>query len=153
VTVVETCALPIFPFNAKVNGDFVHAVPLSHLPLSHAVPLPDASLCQLNIVGFKSQFSQVYGDNSTNFFCRCRRGAGLNRTSHLEGIRRQNLFATSLLGPLLILNPLFTKYLISLLAPDEEPKLAFENEIMRAYEERLKEFENPKTSGFDGKGH
>jgi CobQ-like glutamine amidotransferase family enzyme len=129
-------------FNAKVLGEFLPET--LENDLDHGAS---------RIVGFKSQFSQVYGDNSACFFCRCQRGAGLNRASNLEGVRNHNFFGTSLLGPLLILNPLFTSYLISLLVPDSKPELAFETEIMAAYQERLKDFENPQTSGFDGKGH
>ncbi|MDR2197688.1 MAG: glutamine amidotransferase [Coriobacteriales bacterium] len=104
----------------------------------------------ITLVGFKSQFSQVYGDNTDGFFLRCTRGVGLNRSSALEGVRRNNFFGTSLLGPMLILNPPFVRYLIELLLPTgEAPRhLAFEQVAQQAYEERLREFEDPRTSGF-----
>ena len=44
-----------------------------------------------------------------------------------------------LIGPILILNPLFTKKLIQMLGV-EKPTIAFEKETMDAYEKRLEEF-------------
>jgi CobQ-like glutamine amidotransferase family enzyme len=130
-------------FNGKVLGEF------EQRPARPGEASPEP----LGIVGFKSQFSQVEGDNSHSFFLRCQRGAGLNRQSRLEGVRVNNFFGTSLLGPLLILNPLFTRYLHGLFLPEEEPALAFEPQIMQAYRERLREFKDSRTEGFDGKGH
>ena len=45
----------------------------------------------------------------------------------------------NLIGPILILNPLFTKKLIQMLGV-EKPTIAFEKETMDAYEQRLEEF-------------
>ncbi|MBQ2412748.1 MAG: amino acid ABC transporter ATP-binding protein [Anaerotignum sp.] len=36
---------------------------------------------ELTIVGFRSQFSFLYGDNSKNYFLECIRGCGINRES------------------------------------------------------------------------
>lgn len=92
------------------------------------------------IVGFKNQFTQCYGKNEQNYFIKTRKGSGINKDSILEGIRIHNLIGTYLLGPICILNPLFTKYLLKLMGI-KEPKLAFEEEMMKAYEKRLEEFE------------
>lgn len=69
---------------------------------------------------------------------------GINKESLLEGVRVNNFIATYVLGPILVMNPLFTKYILKLLKQEE--KLKFEQQVMHAYEIRLKEFENPKTS-------
>ena len=53
--------------------------------------------------------------------------------------KKNNLISTSILGPILILNPLFTKELLKTMGV-KEPKLAFEEEVMAAYNERLKKF-------------
>ena len=45
----------------------------------------------------------------------------------------------NLIGPILILNPLFTKKLIQMLGI-EKPTIAFEKETMDAYKQRLEEF-------------
>lgn len=94
----------------------------------------------IKMVGFKSQFSHSYGENRGEYFYKVIRGAGLNKDSDLEGIRRNNFFATYTLGPLLVLNPYFTKYLLKLLGL-EKTTLAFEEANIDAYETRLAEFE------------
>ena len=96
------------------------------------------------IVGFKAQFSHSYGDiNGEGLFKRIR-GAGLNPDCEYEGIRRKNFFATYLLGPILIMNPDFTKYILSLTG-EKIDEIPFEKDIRAAYEKRLGEFEKPDT--------
>ena len=85
------------------------------------------------IVGFKSQFSHLYGDNSNEYLYRVIRGDGMNPESKLEGLRRENFMATYTLGPVLVLNPDLTLYIMKLLGI-EQPKLAFEQEARNAYE-------------------
>ena len=67
------------------------------------------------------------------------KGYGSFIDAKTEGIRKNNLYGTYLLGPFLIQNPLFTKYLMGKLGV-ENPQLAFEEEIMKAYDVRVKEF-------------
>lgn len=93
----------------------------------------------MKIVGFKNQFSHSFGDNSKNYFSKVVRGVGLNKNSYLEGFRVNNFIGTYLLGPLLILNPLFTKYLVESL--DKNVKtIPFYEEAITAYHKRLAEF-------------
>ena len=94
---------------------------------------------EVEIVGFKSQFTMAYGDNENNYFAEAEKGIGLNKESKLEGIKQNNFIGTYLIGPILILNPLFTKKLIQMLGV-KEPTIAFEKETMAAYEQRLEEF-------------
>jgi CobQ-like glutamine amidotransferase family enzyme len=96
---------------------------------------------EMTIVGFRSQFSFLFGDNSQNFFVRCRRGDGINRQSKLEGMRLNNLICTQILGPILPLNPLFTEYLIGLAGSNN--KAAHREAAMCAYEQRIHEFSDP----------
>ena len=91
----------------------------------------------IEIVGFKSQFTMLYGDNSNMYFSEVEKGIGINKESKLEGIQKNNFIGTYLLGPLLILNPLFTKKLIGKMGAEVE--VALEKEAMVAYEARLKE--------------
>ena len=95
------------------------------------------------IVGFRSQFSFLYGDNTDCCFVECRRGIGINRKSKLEGMRKKNLICTQLVGPLLPLNPLFTEYLVGLTGV--QAKAAYRDAALDAFQQRKKEFENPKT--------
>lgn len=97
----------------------------------------------IKIVGFRAQFSFIYGDNSENYFVKVERGDGINKESRLEGMKRNNLICTSVLGPILLLNPLFTEYLMKKLGYEGE--IAFKEEAMAAYEKRLAEFEDVKV--------
>lgn len=92
----------------------------------------------IEIVGFKSQFTQSYGNNEENYFSKVEKGIGLNPESILEGIQKNNFIATYLIGPILILNPEFTKKILEKMGI-EEPKIAFEQDVKNAYEQRLKE--------------
>ena len=64
---------------------------------------------------------------------------GNNENTKLEGIHKNNFIGTYIIGPILILNPLFARKIMKMIGIDE-PKLALEKEIMAAYEQRLKEF-------------
>ncbi len=92
----------------------------------------------IEIVGFKSQFTQGYGNNEENYFANVEKGIGLNPESSLEGIQKNNFIATYIIGPILILNPEFTRKVLQKIGI-EEPKIAFEEDIKKAYEQRLKE--------------
>lgn len=95
----------------------------------------------MKLVGFRSQFSMIYGDNSACAFLKCDRGIGINRKSNLEGMRKNNLICTQLLGPILPLNPLFCEYFISLTGT--EVTAAYKDAAMDAYNQRVKEFSDP----------
>ncbi len=97
----------------------------------------------LQLVGFRSQFSFLYGDNSGNYFQKVIRGDGINRESKLEGFRVNNLIGTQLLGPILPLNPLFCEYLLKLAGCDA--KVAFREEALQAYHQRVREFSDPEV--------
>lgn len=98
-------------------------------------------LGDMQIVGFRSQFSFLYGDNSDCYFLKCIRGDGINRDSTLEGMRKNNLICTQLLGPILPLNPLFCEYLIGLTG--NKVTAAFKDAAIDAYEQRIREFSDP----------
>ena len=91
----------------------------------------------IEILGFKSQFTMMYGDNLDSYFVKVEKGIGINKESKLEGIKRNNFIGTYLIGPILILNPLFTKKIIEMIGV--EPNMALEEDMMAAYEARLKE--------------
>lgn len=92
------------------------------------------------IVGYKSQFSMVTADESVAGFLTADRGIGRNTTTALEGVRRDNFVGTSLLGPLLVANPHYTRSLLARLDPDSEPLLAHEDFAIASYEARLRDF-------------
>lgn len=92
----------------------------------------------IDLVGFKSQFTQSYGNNEENYFAKVEKGIGLNPESTLEGLQKNNFLATYVIGPILILNPEFTKKVLEKMGI-QEPKIAFAEDVKKAYEQRLKE--------------
>ena len=98
----------------------------------------------IEIVGFKSQFTEIYSNNSILYFSNVDRGIGINKQSNLEGIKINNFIGTQILGPILILNPIFTKYLFKTMGI-EEKELYYEKEALEAYYQRLKEFKDEKV--------
>ena len=100
---------------------------------------------KMKIMGYKATFSFSYGNNENNYAFKSIKGVGINKESILEGFRINNLFATYLIGPLLVVNPNFTKYIMKLLG-EKEPKLQFEQEALKCYEIRLKEIESEFTN-------
>ena len=100
----------------------------------------------IKIVGFKDQFAHSYGNNETTYFAKSIRGAGLNRQSKLEGIRINNFIGTSILGPILVLNPEFATYFVHNILGQANAKIPFEKAALESYEARLKEYEDKKRS-------
>ena len=98
---------------------------------------------ELKILGFKSQFTHFYGDTGVDFAFKRLRGKGLNPDAEGEGVRIKNFIGTYLIGPLLVVNPLFAVYIMKLCGV-EDPHPAFEKVALEAYEVRLKEFTDPE---------
>ena len=97
----------------------------------------------IDIVGFKSQFTEIFSNNSVLYFMKVDRGIGINKQTNLEGIKIKNFIGTQVLGPILVLNPFFTKYLFKTMGI-ENKELYYEKEAIEAYEQRLKEFKDEK---------
>lgn len=96
------------------------------------------------VVGYKSQFTMVSAADTVPGFLTAERGIGRNRTTAVEGVRRNNFIGTSLIGPLLVINPYLTRALLLRLDPDSEPVLAHESLAIAAYEARLADFRDPR---------
>lgn len=97
----------------------------------------------MKIVGYKSQFSYSAWENGADVkpLFITERGPGIDNEAGGEGVRINNFMATYLIGPLLVLDPPFTKYLLKQCGVYD--KLAFEREAMDAYETRVREFSEP----------
>ncbi len=98
-----------------------------------------ASYEDIEVYGFKSQFSFCYPRTEDSFLFDVKRGVGMNPASKKEGFRHKNFLGTYLIGPFLILNPDFTKKLLSLIGA-KSTKLAFEEEMYKALEIRKADF-------------
>ena len=95
------------------------------------------------IVGFKSQFSFAYPSKESYNFIKVDRGVGINKEASHEGIKYKKFYGTYLLGPILPMNPYFTKFLLNEAGYDVEP--AFMDAAIDAYDFRVKEMMDPKT--------
>ena len=91
----------------------------------------------IEMVGFKSQFTMMYGNNSEMPFLQVEKGIGINKESKLEGIKKNNFIGTYLIGPLLIMNPKFTKKVLETLGVNTD--VALKEDVTLAYEARIKE--------------
>ncbi len=96
-----------------------------------------------DLLGWKSQFTMAYGDNSDCAFCEVERGIGINPESKLEGFERDGIVATWLLGPLLVCNPDLTRALLDGIGATDAA-LAYEDLAREAYARRMPEMRDPK---------
>lgn len=92
----------------------------------------------IEIIGHRNQFSKCH--NITQPFIKVTGGDGSDMEHPVEGVRYKNFYATYLLGPFLIFNPLFSKYLLGLMGIKE---MRFEETAMQAYEHRMEYFHKP----------
>ena len=99
----------------------------------------------MKLVGFKSQFSHLYGDNSNNYLFKTIRGDGINLENKLEGIKDHNLYATYIIAPLLVNNPDFCKYILKTMGV-KNPKLKCEEVAYESYNQRLHDLEEEKRN-------
>ncbi|MCL2031182.1 MAG: hypothetical protein FWG93_06510 [Oscillospiraceae bacterium] len=100
----------------------------------------------IEIVGFQSRFSHIYEGSGPPVpaLFQTARGAGRRPGQAEEGVRAGNFLGTCVLGPLLPLNPPFTRRLLGLLGAEERP-LPYEAAAEAAYQARLAEFRDPAT--------
>ena len=91
------------------------------------------------ITGFKVQFTMNYPDSEEHGFVLKEKGIGMNEASEYEGYRYKNLFVTYLVGPILVMNPEFTKKVLALLGIQDR-ELAFEAAVSEAHKKRVLEF-------------
>lgn len=101
----------------------------------------------MKLVGYRAQFSFLRGEFPGKFI-KVLGGCGNSMDDPNEGFRYKNLFATYLLGPFLVLNPPFTKYLLRLLG--QKDTLAFEQAVTEAYAFRRENLERPDAKFFFG---
>ena len=92
----------------------------------------------IEITAFNSRFSHSIPGAGLSGFAKVTRGIGLDPDCAYEGYRFGNFIGTYLLGPLLVLNPLFTQRLLDSLGSKAQP--AFFIEALQAYDARLTEF-------------
>ena len=131
-------------FIEKPDGEKIEALGIVDFYAKRTIPKRNNSLFigkfgEMEIVGYTSRFSHAYDIKEEDAFIGVAKGYGSFVDAKTEGIRKNNLYGTYLLGPFLIQNPWFTKYLMGKLGV-ENPVLAFESDVMKAYDIRVKEF-------------
>ena len=100
------------------------------------------------ILGHKSTFSLLYDTQNIPSFGKVVQGLGHNLEDPLDGIHDHHMIATSLMGPLLVLNPHFTqKYLQEV--TKEEINIPFFEDLNLAYEAKKKDFETATHFVYD----
>lgn len=92
----------------------------------------------VDILGFKSEFTMTKSNEPILF--KTNLGIGFNKNTMDEGIHYKNFYGTNVLGPLLILNPLFTKELLKSIGYNKD--IPLEKELIDAYNFRLEEYKN-----------
>ena len=125
---------------SKVNGlEVFNTHTVRHAP-NRFNTLIQATFENMTLLGYTSRFADTYGITEDNAFCHVEIGSGSDPKTKLEGIRSGRVIATYLLGPLLVANPDFTKWLLKQLGVDS-PALPFEDALYLAYETKRKEFQ------------
>ncbi len=104
--------------------------------------LIQAKFEDMTLLGYTSRFSDTYGITEELSMCQVEIGTGSSPDSKLEGIRQNRVIATYLLGPLLVANPDFTKWLLTQLGIDN-PNLPYSDALYQSYECKRKEFQQP----------
>ena len=89
----------------------------------------------IEIIGHRNQFSKCF--DIKNPFIKVSNGTGSDIDSNIEGIHYKNFYATYLLGPFLIMNPLFAKHILNELGIKD---FKFEKDAMAAYKHRMEYF-------------
>ena len=96
----------------------------------------------MQLLGYTSRFAHTFGVTDKIAMAKVSIGTGCEKNSKLEGIRSGRVIATYLLGPLLVANPDFAKWLLKQLGI-AEPKLPFEADLYKAYEVKKQVFTRP----------
>lgn len=92
-----------------------------------------ANYRDIEIVGYISQSSSSKINEHSLFSV-----TKIKKSIETEGVHVHNFFGTSLLGPILILNPYFAKEILKLLGYNK--KIKYEKDLIIAYEKRLNEY-------------
>ena len=96
---------------------------------------------EMDIVGFKSLFGFTYDTDAPGWFT-TRKGVGRDgKENSPEGFRYRELYATQLIGPLLVLNPPLCQWVLRKIGAADT--LAFDEAITAAYTQRVAEFAEP----------
>lgn len=95
------------------------------------------------ILGHKSSFSLIHNTDSIPSFGKVVNGFGHNLEDPLDGLHDHHMIASSIMGPLLVLNPHFTKQYLQEITK-QDIVIPFEEDLILAHEAKKAEFEASK---------
>ena len=95
----------------------------------------------MDIVGFKSLFGFTYDSTAQPWFTTAKGVGRDGKDGTADGFRMGELYATHLIGPLLVLNPPLCQWVLRKIGASDT--LAYPDAIMAAYEKRVAEFAEP----------
>lgn len=95
------------------------------------------------ILGHKSSFSLIHNTDSIPSFGKVVNGFGHNLEDPLDGLHDHHMIASSIMGPLLVLNPHFTKQYLQEITK-QDIVIPFEEDLILANEAKKAEFEASK---------
>ena len=125
---------------SKVDGlDVFDIFTVRHAP-SRFNTLIQASFQEMTLLGYTSRFADTFGITEDIALCNVEIGSGSDPKTKLEGIRSDRVIASYLLGPLLVANPDFSKWLLNQIGV-ADPILPYEEALYLAYETKRKEFQ------------
>lgn len=135
-------------FGAEIvreDGSRVEALGLFETSTTRHAPNRFNTLIQaefegMTLLGYTSRFADTFGITDNTAFATVSIGTGSDGKGKLEGIRTGQVIATYLLGPLLVANPDFSKWLLKKLGV-ENPVLPYEEALYKSFEVRRKEFQ------------
>ena len=104
--------------------------------------LIQASFEGMTLLSYTSRFSDTFGITEDMAMCTVEIGTGSAPNTKLEGIRKDRVIGTYMLGPLLVANPDFSKWLLKQLGISD-PQLPFADALYQSYECKRKEFQQP----------
>jgi hypothetical protein len=122
--------LGILPLRAKID--------LAHRKNSLLLARADG----VTLTAFTSRFSCAWPGEGLEPFAELVRGIGINPEAGFEGVRKNNFIGTYMLGPVLALNPDWTRVLLRAMGSEAEP--AYLEAAQQAYAARLAEFEDTR---------
>jgi CobQ-like glutamine amidotransferase family enzyme len=99
----------------------------------------------IDVIGYKASFTEIFPYEDIPCWIRTVKGPGLNPELADEGFNVNNFFSSSILGPLLIINPYLCKRFLAEFLPEEDFELPYEKEAIEAYNRKKKTILDPKT--------
>lgn len=94
------------------------------------------------LIGFQNQSSVIKGND--NFMFEVIKGIGSFPNSKIEGVQSNNFYGTYLIGPILVRNPVFLKYMVKKLVTSKNENFKFQRFNLtlenKAYQEFMKNY-------------